>query len=345
MKNSLIMILEVYNTDKASDMAQVEFDNQAFRQALGSFTTGVTIITANAPDGTPVGLTANSFNSVSLDPPMVLWSLAKTSLSVAAFSEAEHWNVHVLSQHQQDLSNSFAAKGEDKFSGTKLETGISSAPLIADCSARFQCRNMVTHDGGDHLIFIGEVLGFDHQPLPPLVFQQGQYAMTARKPWEAVNLSSEPTAPECSYNEDLLGYLLGRSHFQMLYRMRKVFDEQALEDSHFFALSVMNIQQKLDLEQLNTHLDYTGHSVSEDDMKFLVSQDLISKVDEESYQLTSSGRETSLHHIAQAKAIEEELIDELGVGDVMALKLLLKRLIHKTDPGLPDLWSTQDKPL
>jgi 3-hydroxy-9,10-secoandrosta-1,3,5(10)-triene-9,17-dione monooxygenase reductase component len=324
-------------------MAQAEFDNQAFRQALGSFTTGVTIITATAPDGTPVGLTANSFNSVSLDPPMVLWSLAKTSLSVAAFTEAEHWNVHVLSQHQQDLSNTFASKGEDKFKNTRLEDDISSAPLIADCSARFQCRNMVTHDGGDHLIFIGEVLDFDQQALPPLVFQQGQYAMTARKPWEEVNISSQPTAPQCSYNEDLLGYLLGRSHFQMLYRMRKVFDEQALEDSHFFALSVMNIQQQLTLEQLNTHLDYTGHSISETDIEFLTSQDLIQQLDDGSYQLTSSGRETSLHHIAQAKAIEEELISELGAGDVMALKLMLKRLITKTDPGLPDLWQAQEQ--
>jgi 3-hydroxy-9,10-secoandrosta-1,3,5(10)-triene-9,17-dione monooxygenase reductase component len=323
-------------------MAQAEFDNQAFRQALGSFTTGVTIITTTAPDGTPIGLTANSFNSVSLDPPMVLWSLAKTSLSVEAFNKAEHWNVHVLSQEQQDLSNTFASKGQDKFQGTSLEEGISSAPLISDCSARFQCRNMVTHDGGDHLIFIGEVLDFDQQALPPLVFQQGQYAMTARKPWEEINLSSEPKAPQCSYNEDLLGYLLGRAHFQMLYRMRKVFDEQALDDSHFFALSVMNIQQQLTLEQLNTHLDYTGHSISKTDIEFLESQDFITKLDNDSYQLTASGREASLHHIAQAKAIEEDLIAELGAGDVMALKLMLKRLINKTDPGLPDLWSTQE---
>ncbi|MFT6131581.1 MAG: 3-hydroxy-9,10-secoandrosta-1,3,5(10)-triene-9,17-dione monooxygenase reductase component [Shewanella sp.] len=322
-------------------MTSEKFDNQAFRQALGSFTTGVTIITATAPDGTPIGLTANSFNSVSLDPPMVLWSLAKTSLSVDAFNEAEHWNVHVLSQHQQNLSNLFAARGEDKFKDLALDKGISTAPLIPDCSARFQCRNMVTHDGGDHLIFIGEVLGFDQQPLPPLVFQQGQYAMTARKPWEEVNLSSEPSAPQCSYNEDLLGYLLGRSHFQMLFRMRKLFDEQALEDSHFFVLSVLNIQQKMTLEQLNTHIEYTGHILTKIDVDFLTSQDLIERLTGGCYKLTTHGRETSLHHIAQAKAIEEELIAELGAGDVMALKLMLKRVIHKTDPGLPDLWQEQ----
>ena len=323
-------------------MAIQEFDTTAFRNALGSFTTGVTIITATAPDGTPVGLTANSFNSVSLDPPMVLWSLAKTSLSIDAFNEAKHWNVHVLSQGQQDLSNTFASRGENKFSEISLDEGVSDAPLIPNCSARFQCRNMVTHDGGDHLIYIGEVLSFDQQTLPPLVFQQGQYAMTARKPWEEVNLSSEPSAPQCSYNEDLLGYLLGRSHFQMLFRMRKVFDEQAHEDSHFFALSVLNIQDHLSLEQINDYIEYTGHSLSENDIEFLLSQDLLKKLDNESYQLTSHGRETSLLHIAQAKAIEEELIADLGVGDVMALKLLLKRLITKTDPGLPDLWKAQE---
>lgn len=323
-------------------MAQKEFDTIAFRNALGSFTTGVTIITATAPDGTPVGLTANSFNSVSLDPPMVLWSLAKTSLSVDAFNQAKHWNVHVLSQDQQDLSNTFASRGEKKFEHIILDAGISDAPLIPDCSARFQCRNMVTHDGGDHLIYIGEVLSFDQQSLPPLVFQQGQYAMTARKPWEEVKLSSAPSSPQCSYNEDLLGYLLGRSHFQMLFRMRKVFDEQAHEDSHFFALSVLNIQDHLTLDQINDYIEYTGHSLNDTDIEFLLSQKLIRKLDDESYQLTSCGRETSLLHIAQAKAIEEELIAELGVGDVMALKLLLKRLITKTDPGLPDLWQAQE---
>ena len=323
-------------------MAKQEFDTIAFRNALGSFTTGVTIITATAPDGTPVGLTANSFNSVSLDPPMVLWSLAKTSLSVDAFNEAKHWNVHVLSQDQQDLSNTFASRGENKFKDITLDEGLSNAPLIPDCSARFQCRNMVTHDGGDHLIYIGEVLAFDQQNFPPLVFQQGQYAMTARKPWEEVTLSSEPSSPQCSYNEDLLGYLLGRSHFQMLFRMRKVFDEQAHEDSHFFALSVLNIQDHLSLDEINDYIEYTGHSLTDKDIEFLLSQNLIQKLDDESYQLTSCGRETSLRHIAQAKAIEEGLIDSLGVGDVMTLKLLLKRLITKTDPGIPDLWQAQE---
>jgi len=107
-------------------------------------------------------------------------------------------------------------------------------------------------------------------------------------------------------------------------------------------LSVLNIQSRLTLEQLNDHIEYTGHSLADSDIEFLINQDLIEKLDDEHYQLTDHGRETSLVHIAQAKAIEEDLIEKLGVGDVMALKLLLKRLITSTDPGLPDLWKTQE---
>ena len=119
---------------------QKGFDPQAFRAALGTFTTGVTIITTRAQDGELIGVTANSFNSVSLNPPMVLWSLAKNARSVAAFSNSKHWNVHVLSANQEELSGRFARQGENKFAGLELDEGISKAPLLKECTARFQCR-------------------------------------------------------------------------------------------------------------------------------------------------------------------------------------------------------------
>lgn len=200
---------------------QTGFDPQAFRAALGTFTTGVTIITTRAADGEAIGITANSFNSVSLNPPLVLWSLAKNARSLAAFSNAKHWNVHVLSAEQEALSGRFARQGEDKFAGLELDEGISKAPLLTDCTARFQCRTAFSYDGGDHVIFVGEVLAYDHSNRPPLVFQSGQYALAARKPREEVRLGATPP-PECSYTEDLLGYLLGRAHYQMLYALRQL---------------------------------------------------------------------------------------------------------------------------
>lgn len=319
------------------------FDPQSFRAALGTFTTGVTIITARAQDGELIGITANSFNSVSLDPPLVLWSLAKSARSLPVFSRTTHWNVHVLSAEQEALSGRFARQGEEKFAGLELDDGISKAPLLKGCTARFQCRTAFTYDGGDHLILVGEVLAYDRSELPPLVFQSGQYALAARKPREGVQLGAAP-APDCSYTEDLLGYLLGRAHYQILYALRQLLDTQALDERSFFVLSVLSIRDRLTLDQLNAFIAYTGMLASRESMAGLEAQNLVATEYEngqERYVLTADGREASLRQIALAKAVEEDMAARLGEGDAMALKLLLKRLIASSDPGMPDLWSPE----
>ena len=322
---------------------QKGFDPHAFRAALGTFTTGVTIITTRAADGEFVGITANSFNSVSLNPPMVLWSLAKNARSLATFSSAKHWNVHVLSVDQEDLSGRFARQGEDKFAGLELDEGISKAPLLKQCTARFQCRTAFSYDGGDHVIFVGEVLAYDHSDLPPLAFQSGQYALTARKPREELRLGATPP-PECNYTEDLLGYLLGRAHYQMLHALGQLLNTQALDERSFFILSVLSIRDRLSLEELNAFIAYTGMVASEESMAALEASQLVATESEDGvvrYVMTADGREASLRQIALAKAVEEDMADKLGAGDAMALKLLLKRLIASSDPGMPDLWSAR----
>ncbi|MDY0071054.1 MAG: flavin reductase family protein [Thauera sp.] len=321
------------------------FDPQAFRAALGTFTTGVTIITTRAQDGEPIGITANSFNSVSLNPPLVLWSLAKNARSLPAFTSASHWNVHILSAEQEELSGRFARQGEDKFADLALDESISSAPLLPHCTARFQCRTAFSYDGGDHLIFVGEVLAYDHSDLPPLVFQSGQYALAARKPREGVRLGAEPP-PESSYTEDLLGYLLGRAHYQMLYALRQLLDTQALDELSFFTLSVLSIRDRLTLDELNSFISYTGMTASAESMAALEARQLVAiETDkgqhQQRYVLSAEGREASVRQIALAKAVEENIADKLGSGDTMALKLLLKRLISASTPDLPDLWSAR----
>src|SRR3569623_404748 len=141
--------------------AMSAFDPMEFRKALGSFATGVTIITTRGADGSPIGLTVNSFNSVSLNPPLVLWSLAATSLSLTIFRAASHWAVHVLASDQESLSGRFARRGEDKFSGRTIEEGAGGVPLLTGCAARFECRTAFQYEGGDHVIFVGEVLAFN----------------------------------------------------------------------------------------------------------------------------------------------------------------------------------------
>lgn len=322
-------------------MSQPAFDTRAFRQALGTFTTGVTIITTRDQDGAPVGITANSFNSVSMSPPLVLWSLAKSAYSLPAFENGEHWNVHVLTLEQEALSNRFASRGEDKFAGLRLDQGVSSAPLLSDCAARFQCRTVFVHDGGDHLIFVGEVLDFDRNDRPPLVFQAGQYALSTLKPSETPRLSEPPADAQSSYTEDLLGYLLGRAHFQLLHQLRIKEPESALDHRLFYVLSVLLIREAPSLDELNDFLAYTDRPLAAAELVEPCRLGYL-EVDEAGetprYRLTARGREIAQGRIAAAKRVEQEIIDQLGEADARALRLLLKRLIHNSDPGYPDLW-------
>ncbi len=150
-------------------------DQNAFRDALGTFVTGVTIVTTYDANGAPTGLTANSFNSVSLDPPMVLWSLSLGSRNLPVFREAQAWAVHILAADQQDLSNRFASRGADKFDGLDCRNGPEGAPRIENCAARFGCTAKFEYEGGDHAIFLGEVVDFERTAAEPLIYHGGRY--------------------------------------------------------------------------------------------------------------------------------------------------------------------------
>jgi 3-hydroxy-9,10-secoandrosta-1,3,5(10)-triene-9,17-dione monooxygenase reductase component len=156
-------------------------DPTAFRRALGNFPTGVTVVTT-ACDGVRVGLTASSFNSVALTPPLVLWSLSKRANCMSWFSKAEHFAVHVLSVEQLEISRLFATPGIDRFQHLELLEGVGKVPLLSDCCARFECRKAYEYEGGDHIIFVGEVLKFDWCDKEPLVFRKGNYAIATAHP-------------------------------------------------------------------------------------------------------------------------------------------------------------------
>jgi 4-hydroxyphenylacetate 3-hydroxylase, reductase component len=149
----------------------------ALRHALGRFATGVTIVGCRGDDGSPVGLTANSFNSLSLEPPLVLWSLRSESPKLAPFLAARHFAVNVLAEAQLDLSRRFAALGTDRFAAGLWSEGIGGAPVLAGCAANFECEQVSNQVAGDHVLFIGRVLRLAEAPLAPLVFQAGHYRM------------------------------------------------------------------------------------------------------------------------------------------------------------------------
>ena len=149
----------------------------ALRTALGRFATGVTIISCRAADGTPVGLTANSFNALSLQPPLVLWSLRDVSPQLSAFLVASHFAVNVLAENQVELSRRFASPQPDKFAEGLWSEGLGGAPVLGGCAAVFQCARVSSQVAGDHILFIGQVLAASEAPLTPLVFQSGHYRM------------------------------------------------------------------------------------------------------------------------------------------------------------------------
>jgi flavin reductase (DIM6/NTAB) family NADH-FMN oxidoreductase RutF len=152
------------------------FSTSEFRGALGMFATGVTIVTARAGDGTLVGLTANSFNSVSLSPPLVLWSLARVAGSMAAFSTGSHYAINILSADQQGLARQFAARDGDRFAGVQYVAGTGGAPLIAGAAATFECFNRSRYEEGDHVIFVGEVERCSYQNgASPLLYHGGKF--------------------------------------------------------------------------------------------------------------------------------------------------------------------------
>jgi flavin reductase (DIM6/NTAB) family NADH-FMN oxidoreductase RutF len=152
------------------------FTSDEFREALGMFATGVTIVTARAADGSLVGLTANSFNSVSLDPPLVLWSLSRGAASMAALSTGSHYAVNILAASQKELAERFASKDVDRWADVAFSEGLGGAPVLVGAAASFECFNRSRYDEGDHVIFVGEVERCTHNPgASPLLFHGGRF--------------------------------------------------------------------------------------------------------------------------------------------------------------------------
>ena len=161
--------------EMASASSPAAVDARQLRAALGRYATGVTIVSCVDADGSPVGLTANSFNSLSLEPALVLWSLRRESPSAPAFSAALRFAVNVLAESHAALSQRFASRGVDRFAAGGWSAGEHGAPVLAGAAAVFECETVSSQLAGDHLLFIGRVLACRDSALPPLLFHAGHY--------------------------------------------------------------------------------------------------------------------------------------------------------------------------
>ena len=302
----------------------------------------MTIVTTRNAAGEDIGLTANSFNSVSLDPPMVLWSLARKSLSLPAFLESGYFGVHVLAADQEDLSVTFATRGADKFADLKVARGAGGIPLIPGCSALFQCKTAFNYEGGDHVIFVGEVHEFEHFNRPPLVFHSGRYAVAVEKPAPSPPpTNKEEAEPDSSFSQDFLIYLLERAHFQLFLSLRRDLERHGLSEDQWFVLSILGICDSRTVAELDRLLWYTGRRVTYELLASLTAggfarlhgvYDPHARV-----TLTETGRHVGLELVAVAKATESDAEQSLGYGETQLLKKALRGIIRETDPGPPPL--------
>jgi flavin reductase (DIM6/NTAB) family NADH-FMN oxidoreductase RutF/DNA-binding IclR family transcriptional regulator len=154
-----------------------KFDQRQLRNVLSTFTTGVTVVTTRAADGKAYGVTVNSFSSVSLDPPLVLWSQATTSSSFSAFQATDSFAVNILAEDQIEVSNHFAKSQDDKFKGIAHREGINGVPVIDGAAAHLECIKVATYPGGDHVVYVGRVERISHSHRRPLAFSCGRYAV------------------------------------------------------------------------------------------------------------------------------------------------------------------------
>ena len=318
-------------------------DARGFRNALGAFTTGVTIVTTRDAAGRDVGLTINSFNSVSLEPPLVLWSLARSSGSLAAFVGAEFFAVHILGARQEALSNLFAQRGADKFAGIELGRGHGGAPLLSGCAARFECRTAYRHEGGDHEIFVGEVLNFEHFGEAPLVFQKGGYAVAVKKPSARSALDAADIAADGSISRDALVYLLGCAHSMLLSKVRPALRARGLDDDDYFVLNVLAAGDARTVEEIDALMAYAGRHVDAGRVDALARRALVQPSPGAStaaprFSMGEIGRRAMLELAAVSKAVEEDAMHQIDYSEAHLLRNLLKRVIRNTARGVPALW-------
>ncbi len=305
-------------------------DPQLLRNALASFATGVCVITTRSAERGDVGLSANSFNSVSLDPPLILWSLSKTASAMPAFTSAGHFAVHVLSSDQAHLSKQFATRGIDRFAGVALERNAFGLPLLKDCAARFECELKYQYEGGDHVIFVGQVLRFSTAPVPPLVFHSGRYREVAEM------VAAFPLAnPESPMAATDLSYLIWRAFMQF---RRRYYDKRVdlqLNASDSYLLQLLAMRQGQTVAELDVAVRFTGKSCSPQEAEALRSRGLVDcdtpVMPSTRLSLTEKGTQMvrELRH-ASATA-ERELLSELSPVDGHRLKHLLRVMIEKTD--------------
>jgi flavin reductase (DIM6/NTAB) family NADH-FMN oxidoreductase RutF/DNA-binding MarR family transcriptional regulator len=300
-----------------------------FRRSLAEFATGVTVITTSANDES-FGLTSNSLASVSLEPPLVLWSIRRESKSFAAFAACSHFAVNVLADDQIELSQRFARSGPDKFKGLNCQVGEGAVPLLGGAAATFECVRRETHDGGDHLILVGEVLRYSRYDRQPLLFVKGRYAVAAEHPNTRVLTSDSKGHLLDDGGERILSNLMIRAYSAIAARLERGRQTAGigltLMQARLLRAAAASPDRTLDELMPELLLDFNA---SQNLLESMVSLDLIAVDDRGRVKLTKDG-EGRLHAIvAHAHANEEVMFQGIDDADLATVRRVLNTMVSK----------------
>lgn len=273
------------------DAGDPTLDSRGFRQCLGQFATGVTIM-STCHEGTLSGMTANSFSSLSLEPPLVLWSIKKSSSNCHAFANATHFAISVLSDQQIDTAQRFARSGGDKFDGVAWRAGLGGVPVIEEAVATFECSREAIHDGGDHLLLVGRVLRFERYTGDALLFVQGRYGVAGDHP-DMVEASDIPIrANGANHPEDslLLLTLIIRANNALSERLEQHRNAEELSRAQVSVLSGLNEHPGSDVAAVARHM-FLAQQAAEDAVNELIEREYVRRDASGGLALTTLGQE------------------------------------------------------
>lgn len=301
-------------------------DLAAFRRCLGQYGTGVTVVTARWR-GENFGMTANSFSSVSLDPPLVLWSVKQASQSFPAFAAADHFAVNVLASDQIALAKHFGRSGDNKFHGLRWSPGLGGAPLLEGAIASFECRRAADHPGGDHLIVVGEVERFTQQAGEALLFVQGRFGVAGDYPGDPA-VPAPGGAPGAGPMNEFITALMYRAHGVLSSALDEGREAEGFTVLQSRLMAAIETLPGKTLEELIPEL-FLGVNAAQDTLSELVAMRLVKVGAGGELRLTPLGLERNGALLARARAIEKRMLSDMAPGEVAACRKVLERLVER----------------
>lgn len=303
-------------------------DTRAFRRCLGQFATGVTVMTTRHGEQL-AGMSVNSFAALSLEPPLVLWSIRRQSASLSVFQAAGHFAVNVLGTDQVDISNRFSSPGTDKFALSTWSLGRLGAPLLEGCIAHLECQVEQMIEGGDHLIVVGRVAHYARYQGDPLIFMQGRYAVTEEHP-DAVASAATAAPQQTTASDVAAGSLLRLLHFsshQMSSKFEAHREAEGLTVAQFRVYSWLRTQPRT-LTQLR-QLSYLGGRDADDAVQELFDRGHVTRDASGALNLTAAGRVRADAIAPRVQSFERALLQGIPEADVAITRRVLDTLAQR----------------